>query len=238
LYFFYATKGSALLKNQMFLFSFALWVLSACVFPTHSPSAASVVGIKQEPSAVPASAPADPAQAEPVLQDELKPEQQGALEPGQIHPTPVSENITVIASSSPEQDYSDIARIEITNESSYVITQQPQQLQLKLLDVNGQALFRPNLPLEFKSSRPDDIQIDVTGKMFASKKSGFSDISVSLGSALTATKLFLISEARSNTGGGGGGGGGSSSGGGSSGGGTATGPTTQERIRGVVAFQF
>ncbi|MEZ0371764.1 MAG: IPT/TIG domain-containing protein [Candidatus Sericytochromatia bacterium] len=72
------------------------------------------------------------------------------------------------------------------------------QLQVDFLDADGQTLQVGNLPLEWSSSRPQDIQVDQTGKVTALVDEGFSSIRVRiLTGELTAEQLISATNSSS-----------------------------------------
>lgn len=148
--------------------------------------------------------------------------------------TPETPDVNPEASASPDgstpsdsvsaTELAQIARLDLKFSSRYLENQgETQQLQVQLLDANGNPLNLGSVPLEYRSSRPNDFSVSENGLVTALVDYGYSNIQVSLGD-LQVSQLFSVDA------------GGSSSGSGNTSGSNA-GPT-EENIQGTVEFQF
>lgn len=164
--------------------------------PTPSPSSSSAPGNSGNPT--PSAEPSGP--SGPVA----------SVTPSPNNPQPSSSPSAPGGSSAFELPDS-VAAIRFANNDRFLDQQgESTTWAVELVDRSGNVVPVENVPLEWRSSRPEDFAVDAQGKLTALVGAGYSMIEVRVqGTSLEARSVINVSAGGAGGGGGGGGGGGS-----------------------------
>ena len=200
-------------------------IASLCILSLFSSCVSTPQTVDAEsPSAIATPQPAESSTSEDPVVDANPSETKDSETPGLTPEASAAPDGGAPSDSVSAAELAQIARLNLQFSTRYLESQgETQQLQVQLLDANGNLLNLGSVPLEYRSSRPNDFSVSESGLVTALVDYGYSNIQVSLGD-LQVSQLFSVDA-------------GGSSGGSGNASGSNAGPT-EETIQGTVEFQF